>query len=189
MCVIEQFKDWFYYDPTSPSGLRWKKDSMSGMYYKIPVKKAGEIAGRQLTRRGGQPWCWGLSFKNKTYKVHRVIWMIQKGNIPEGMMIDHLDRNPFNNNIENLSLKTNKGNQQNKKKNVNNKTGVTGVSISKTGSYVASYVDIDGKYIRKIFSTTKLGEEKAFEMACDYRKEAILRLNSLGENYTETHGE
>ena len=42
----------------------------------------------------------------KTYRVHRIIWEMLKGPIPEGYVIDHIDGNRGNNRIENLRLAT-----------------------------------------------------------------------------------
>lgn len=46
-------------------------------------------------------------FSRKTtynLRVHRVVWEIFNGKIPEGMTVDHIDGNKLNNNIENLQL-------------------------------------------------------------------------------------
>lgn len=38
--------------------------------------------------------------------MHRFIWMCEKGDIPEGYDVHHLDHNKFNNDISNLTLLT-----------------------------------------------------------------------------------
>lgn len=38
------------------------------------------------------------------WQMHRAIWIYHNGAIPEGMTIDHIDRDGFNNKIENLRL-------------------------------------------------------------------------------------
>lgn len=91
--MITRFKELLYYSETSPTGLRWKvsrgsakKDSPAGClksdgYYRLKVD-------------------------SKDHQVHRVIWMMLNGPIPEGLVIDHIDRNPLNNLIENLRVTT-----------------------------------------------------------------------------------
>ena len=52
---------------------------------------------------------------HKTYRVHRIIWEMLKGNIPDGYVIDHIDGNRCNNRIENLRLATPSQNVANSK--------------------------------------------------------------------------
>ena len=42
--------------------------------------------------------------KKKQYFLHRIIYEAHYGKIPENMVIDHIDRNPENNDITNLRL-------------------------------------------------------------------------------------
>lgn len=44
--------------------------------------------------------------KSKRLKVHRLVWMAFNGEIPEGFVINHIDENPANNALNNLSLAT-----------------------------------------------------------------------------------
>lgn len=55
-----------------------------------------------------------VRFCGLRYLLHRVVWVYFNGEVKRGMTIDHIDRNPLNNNIENLRLATrseNFGNQ------------------------------------------------------------------------------
>ena len=48
-------------------------------------------------------------YRNAHYKphsLHRAVWEYHNGKIPEGMVIDHIDRNTDNNQIENLRCVT-----------------------------------------------------------------------------------
>lgn len=52
----------------------------------------------------------GYNNKTYTYPLARVIYCWFKGDIPEGMVIDHIDNNPYNNSIDNLQLLTQEDN-------------------------------------------------------------------------------
>ena len=54
-----------------------------------------------------------LKYKRKNLKEHRVIFEMHNGAIPEGLQIDHIDRNPSNNLIGNLRLATGSENRRN----------------------------------------------------------------------------
>lgn len=51
----------------------------------------------------------------KLCQVHRLVYESFIGEIPEGMEIDHIDRNPSNNHLSNLRLVTRRGNMYNTK--------------------------------------------------------------------------
>jgi len=54
-----------------------------------------------------------FGFDGKSLLAHRVVWEMFNGKIPDGIQIDHIDRNRSNNHIENLRLATNQQNRQN----------------------------------------------------------------------------
>lgn len=185
------WNEYFYYDETSPTCLRWKVDRHSGRSYKTVKIRAGSVAGSNVFKnevpRGSR-----VMFNWKTLGVHRIIWEMQVGPIPKGKVIDHLDGNPHNNKLENLACKTLGENSRNKKQQHNNTSGVTGVSYMQNGvgnRYVmASCRNLDGTPRVKCFSIDKLGETLAFEMAVAHRKVMIEELNAQGAGYTERNG-
>ena len=48
----------------------------------------------------------GFGYKGKKYSIHRVIWELHNGSIPVGYFIDHINRDKYDNRIENLRLAT-----------------------------------------------------------------------------------
>lgn len=186
-----QWSDYFYYDETSPTCLRWKVDRYSGRNYKTVKIRAGDVAGSNVFK-DGLPRASRVMLDWKTLGIHRIIWELFNGAIPEGMLIDHLDGNPHNNIISNLECKTCAGNSRNRKLPTNNKTGLSGVSVISNGKgryyAVASWKTLEGKTKQKCFSIDKLGEELAISLAKDYRKKAIEEINLNGAGYTERHG-
>lgn len=192
-------KDWisiFYLDSTSPSGLRWKIDRWTFKHKQHKVVAKDSIAGVQHYRGKGKikPKAWQVCYEKRHYCVHRIIWEIIYGPIPEGMVIDHLDRNPFNNDISNLKLKTPTKNNRNVSKNPRNTSGVTGVvkTSYKTKSglciiYRAVWHE-EGKQKYKGFNAEHLGDTVAFQLAVEFRQTKINELNMKGYQYEAGHG-
>lgn len=50
----------------------------------------------------------------KHYKMHRLIWIMFYGDIPDNIIIDHIDRDIQNNKIQNLRLATKSENNRNR---------------------------------------------------------------------------
>lgn len=72
------------------------------LYWKISPSnntKAGSLVG-SLTLKGYRRF----EFRNKNYSVHRIIWEMFNGPIPEGLEIDHINGIRDDNQIENLRL-------------------------------------------------------------------------------------
>jgi len=70
-----------------------------------------------------------ININKKLYLAHRLAWLYVYGELPE--YIDHINRIPTDNRISNLRPVTKKQNQQNREKQVNNKSGYKGVSWDK----------------------------------------------------------
>jgi hypothetical protein len=176
MTKLDYNIDWskyFQLSEESPSGLINLRD--------------GRNAGNKQFNKNGDPKSWKVGFNYKDYCVHRIIWVITYGSIDPNLVIDHVDGNPFNNEINNLSLKSIADNSRNQYKFRNNTTGVTGVTLSKN-NYIAHWQASDGKRKLKYFSLLKYGEKEAKILAIAYREQQIQRLISEGANYTDRHG-
>lgn len=178
----------FYYDPTSPSGLRWKVNRYKNRGAKL--FSAGDVAGNKRFLANGTPRCWRLKFQGGVCLVHRIVWVLVNGHLDTDMVIDHGDGNAFNNSITNLKPKTHGDNARNCKH--KRKPGeVVGVverfSLDGIASFRASWSDETGKSQCKNFSTRKYGREEAFRLACEVRVNEIEKLKLLGFDYTDRH--
>lgn len=174
---ILNISDIFYYDETSPSCLRWNISPSK-------LIQIGSVAG--TINSSGDIERYRVMYKGSFYQVARVIFKIFNPSMDEELYVDHYDGNTLNNRIGNLRLTDVKGNGQNRKKNYNNLSGVTGVYFhTKSNSWRAAWKE-DSKTIQKSFSCNKY--LNAFEMACAYRKNMLELLNNNGCNYTERHG-
>lgn len=61
--------------------------------------------------------------KNNIVYIHRLVYESFKGEIPEGLEIDHIDRNKRNNNPDNLRVVTRIENNRNRNRNPSSKFG------------------------------------------------------------------
>lgn len=100
---LSLLREFFSYDESSPSGLVWKK-----LAHTRAKKKVGEVAG---CWKG----VWEVRVKGQGWKAHRVVWALHHGD-PGELEIDHIDRDPSNNRIENLRLATRQQNGWNRGK-------------------------------------------------------------------------
>lgn len=181
----QDWTEYFKVDKNSPSGLLRIKN-------RVGKSIEGYCVGSRIFRKNGDAVFWQLNFKNVNYVVHRIIWVLENGSIDPELVIDHLDGNPLNNLVSNLSLKTMMDNSRNQRLRRNNTTGVTGVNLTNKGEhswyYSAYWQDINGSQNCKHFSIKKFGEENAKALAVACREQQIKLLILEGANYTERHG-
>lgn len=171
-----------YYDETSPTFLKWATAPFAS------VRKVDGIAGS--IGRGGYVT---LTINRQKLLAHRIIWTLHNNKeIPRGYIINHIDSNPSNNSINNLECITFAENNRRKKC---HSVETTGVSKTKTcpkgGKIFWSYTGtctINNKVVNKSFAILKYGEQEAFRLACEWRKEQIRLLNEQGAGYTDRHG-
>lgn len=191
---LEDLTDRFYYCDTSSTGLRFNKNIVRGLGNGYIYKIKGEEAGTRSFMRGGEKHMIRVRLNNsRLVPVHRIIWTMMFGKIPDGNIVDHIDGDPFNNNISNLRSIPSEENTRNARKRTDNKTGITGVTYREGyppksyPGYTASWKE-NGINRSKSFSIKKYGQELAFLCACEMRDKMIKILNANGLGYTERHG-
>lgn len=84
--------------------LYWRKSNRGH-------SKAGDLAG--TTNKDGKHY-FTVTISQKKYSVHRIVWVMVNGDIPNGLEIDHINRDKYDNRIENLRLVTRSQNSLNK---------------------------------------------------------------------------
>ena len=178
--MSEDWNEFFYLDPATPSGLRWKASDRLTQ---------DDTAAGSLLREGRYSVIIRVDGKEKRRYCHRIVYEMNHSVNASGMLVDHFDGVPTNNLIGNLRLVTVSGNNRNRGRDSRNKTGTTGVTyivVEGYPYYTAHWVDTKRRF--KHFSVTKLGDAGAKAAAIQHRKCKIAELNAEGAGYTGRHG-
>lgn len=105
-----------------------------------------------------------VGFKRKTYKVHRVAWLLYHQRWPRDL-IDHINRDVGDNRITNLREANKTTNAINSKIRKDCASGVKGVSWRGSRNKWRAYISVGGKQ-------KTLGHYEQFKDAVNARKEA-----------------
>lgn len=125
--------------------------------------------------------------EGKLYQIHREIWLQHNGEILEGLIVEHIDRNSLNCQLSNLRLATQAENSRNRSKMKNNTSGKIGVSHTKNhgiDKWIAT-VKKDEKGYSKYFPYTDVDLLLAGRWV-DIKKQS-LHQDYTGEQNFETH--
>ena len=134
------YKDVFIYNKKS-GVLKWKSGKVAG---------CKDFYGYLI-----------VGYNRKLLKVHRVIWEMRNGKIPDGLVIDHINRNPADNRFCNLRLVTKAQNAYNAKTRGDNKFSQTGVSWNKDKQKYKAYITVDKKQLHLGYFDTVAAAVKA----------------------------
>jgi len=123
-----------------------------------------------------------IGYLNKEIKMHKyVMSIIEKIEILEGYVIDHIDttdpNNKLNNHLDNLRIVTKAQNGRNKKKIKNCSSNLIGVSYHKTKKKYQSAISLNGKYMYIATFNTELEAGMA-------RDAYIVQNNLVKEGYS-----
>jgi len=123
------------------------------LYWKVQPShsvKAGDKAGCFDKYNG----YYIVRLAKKMYGLHRIVFAMHHGYFPE--MVDHIDRNPANNRIENLRPVNNQQNQWNTNNHASNTSGYKNVMFRKDRNKWVCRIKINGKHImRGAFDTAE----------------------------------
>lgn len=113
-----------------------------------------------------------VGYKGKTSVfVHRIIWEMHNGPIPQGMQVDHINQDKLDNRLENLRLAT-------RSQNNHNSSRLGGKSKYK-GVYKAHWKE--GKWFAKL----TIGGKQVYVGSYDCEEEAAEAINAA---YLHFHG-
>ena len=173
------WSQYFYYDETSPSCLRWQ----------YQPRRAGSGGAKCEHAQGsvvgwlGSTGYYEMVVEGKCRKAHRIIAAMHGLDLLERKEVDHIDRVRSNNKITNLRTVSRTLNMRNRGKSATNKSGTRGVSLCvfKRGdksyaNYVAHWRDASGKDRNKKFAIIKYGEEAAKQLAIDWRVKEVSKI-------------
>lgn len=151
---ITRPREWGHYLTYNPDSgeLRWKSRPETDFLRKSDHERwnilmAGSRAECKEYGAGGVENGSVFRLHRKTHRVHRVIWEMTHGPIPEGMVIDHINGDPFDNRVCNLRLATPMQNAWNSKRSAKSRHLVRGVRRIEKGGQWAAQITLNGKTI------------------------------------------
>lgn len=146
----EQLRELFHYDGNN---LFWRERPSNRVNISLP---AGYIKTNGYRVIG---------VNKKLYRAHRLIWIYNFGDIPEGKETDHINHNKLDNRVKNLRLVTHQGNGKNQSKHKDNTSGITGVYWNKRKKKWHARISVNGKLIHLGYFRSKHTAEIARQIA------------------------
>lgn len=141
-----------------------------------PRRKIGDVMGSNVGRYRA------ACIKGTRYYIHRLIFLYHNGWLPKE--IDHINRNPLDNRIENLRPATasqNKRNRQSKKNSTSNYVGVSWCKpLSKWQAFIRQ-AGTDNKNLFLGYFIDEIEAAKAYNKAAIIQHKEFANLNIIKE--------
>ena len=170
MLLVNQYKqlilDYYYID--SNYIVRYKKDGYMGRYKKDdPVKIHFNTTGYPMIT---------LPKVRRELRYSHAIWLLSGNSIKDTEQIDHIDGNVNNNSLNNLRVVSNQVNCKNRKKRIDNTSGITGIRWDNNKQRFIIRRTVKG--VR--YSTSRKTLQEAIQVLNDF--------TNLDGEYTNRHG-
>lgn len=154
--------------------VKWFNDSLKRTAKHVAATWNTRYSNKEAAYIKGEGY-YEIKVLGKGYKAHRIIWLWMTGSFPKEH-IDHINHNRSDNRWINLRSVSLLDNMRNKKRQFNNKTGMSGVFYKESTKRYHVYFRIKGKHT---FLGSFIDKEQAFEI----RKEAEIKYG-----FHENHG-
>ena len=145
----------FDYIPGTGELIRKPKSVITSWDKRWNTCFAGKVAGAGGVGTRGNKTAWYVSVDGHPYVAHRLIWIMVKGSVDDVPMIDHKNRDSYDNRWLNLQASDNETNQWNRVAPKNSTTGVKGVSWCERMGKYKSAIRISGSYHHLGYHATK----------------------------------
>lgn len=145
-------------------------DPETGEFTWVSASRKPFLTGKRADHEGAKGYRY-IKVAQKVISASRTAYQLVHGEIPDGMEIDHINRDQSDNRIANLRVVDRAQNLFNREFG-RNFTGVTGVSLHKGGLYRARYRD-KTKYAKTLEEASKIYATMRSEYAAlIYKKQA-----------------
>ena len=120
----------------------------------------------------------GLEYSNKRLlPMHNAIWTQHNGPIPDGLTVDHKNRNTLEGRLSNLRLATRSQQKQNQGLHRNSTSGYRGVHWHRRDKKWSVSIQVDGKRIYLGYFTDKEDAARAYDVAARIHYGEFAQLN------------
>jgi hypothetical protein len=120
--------------------------------------------------------------KQRMIRMHNVIWEHHNGPIPDGMTVDHANRDTLDNRLSNLRLATDSQQRQNRRVFKNNISGYRGVTWHKQRGKWQAKITVNRKQIHLGHFTDKDDAARAYNRAAEEHFGEFALLNTIPES-------